>query len=320
MARCGKSAGQAWCGGRSTPRLVGAAVFAALIGALAACGGGGLQFLSAPGATAAASGSAAPSGTASGSTAAFVPIVETFDPGHPAMTKPAPATCGGQATSQAVEQCYQAQTENMDASIDAVQQPAFQNGSPAQRTAILADDGAWLSAREPVCAKAFAGDGQPDAVDVSHCLLDESTARLDAVKGITPAEAMLKATDSINPSDFSWYTTPKGSRIAMVSTQGDNSGGAIIAWTIIGGGAGFVVNPAQFYFQDGSYINHGVTEPPNPAGHRVAPGAEYQFEHRLQAPVRRPRRGQGHGRLPLRAGHPGRGLAVAGRGAGGRSQ
>ncbi len=258
-------------------RLVGVAIFAALIGTLAACGGGGSSSSSAPGPTAAASGSAAPSGTASGSTAAFVPIVETFDPGHPAMTKPAPATCGGQATSQAVEQCYQAQTENMDASIDAVQQPAFQNGSPAQRTAILADDGAWLSAREPVCTKAFVGDGQPDAVDVSHCLLDESTARLDAVKGITPPEAMLKATDSINPSDLSWYTTPKGSRITMVSTQGDNSGGAIIAWTIIGGAAGFVVNPAQFYFQDGSYINHGATEPPNPADHRVAPGAEYQF-------------------------------------------
>ena len=259
-------------------RLVGVAISAALISALAACGGSGSSSSSAPGPSAAPSGSAGPSATASGGTAAFVPIVEPFDPGHPAMTKPAPASCGGQATSLAVQQCYQAQTENMDASTDAVQQSAFQSGSPAQRTAILADDSAWLSARQPVCVKAFAGDGQPDGADVAHCLLGESTARLDAVKGITPPEAMLKATDSINPSDFSWYTTPKGSRIAMVSTQGDNSGGAIIAWTIIGGAAGFVVNPAQFYFQDGSYINHGVTEPPSPAGHRVAPGAEYQFD------------------------------------------
>jgi uncharacterized protein YecT (DUF1311 family) len=207
-----------------------------------------------------------------------VPIVEPFDPGHPATTKAAPASCGGQATTLAVQQCYQAQTENMDASIDTVQQSAFQNGSPAQRTAILGDDSAWLSARQPVCTKAFAGDGRPDGADVAHCLLDESTARLGAVKGITPPEAMLKATDSINPADLSWYTTPKGSRIAMVSTQGDSSGGAIIAWTIIGGAAGFVVNPAQFYFQDGSYLNHGVAEPPSPAGHRVAPGAEYQFD------------------------------------------
>jgi hypothetical protein len=258
--------------------LVSAAVSAVLIGTLAACGGSGSSSSSAPGPSAAPSGSTAPSATASGGTAAFVPIVEPFDPGHPAMTKPAPVTCGGQAASQAVAQCYQAQTENMDASIDAVQQSAFRNGSPARRTVILADDSSWLSARQPVCVKAFATDGQPDGVDIAHCLLDESTARLDAVKGITPPEAALKATDSISPSDFSWYTTPKGSRIAMVSTQGDSSGGAIIAWTIIGGAAGFVVNPAQFSFQDGSYINHGLTEPPSPVGHRVAPGAEYQFD------------------------------------------
>ncbi len=262
-----------WAG---TPRLVSAAVSAVLIGTLAACGGSSPSSSSAPGPTSVPS--ASPAASASGGTAAFVPIVEPFDPGHPATTKPAPARCGGQATSLAVQQCYQAQTENMDASVDAVQESAFQNGSPAQRTAILSDDSAWLSARQPVCTKAFQGDGRPDGADVAHCLLDESTARLDAVKGITPPEAMLKATDSINPSDFSWYTTPKGSRIAMVSTQGDNSGGAIIAWTIIGGAAGFVVNPAQFTFQDGSYINHGVAEPPSPAGHRVAPGAEYQFD------------------------------------------
>ena len=258
------------------PRLVSAAVSAVLIGTLAACGGSSPSSSSPPGPTSAPPGS--PSATPSGGTAAFVPIVEPFDPGHPAMAKAAPASCGGQATSLAVQQCYQAQTENMDASIDTVQRSAFQNGSPAQRTAILGDDSGWLSARQPVCTKAFQGDGRPDGADVAHCLADESTARLDAVKGITPPEAKLKATDSINPSDFSWYTTPKGSRIAMVSTQGDNSGGAIIAWTIIGGAAGFVVNPAQFYFQDGSYLNHGVAEPPSPADHRVAPGAEYQFD------------------------------------------
>ena len=261
-----------WAG---TPWLIGA-VSAVLIGILAACGGSGSSSSSAPGPT--PSPAASPVATASGGTAAFVPIVEPFDPGHPATTKAAPASCGGQATTLAVQQCYQAQTENMDASIDAVRKSAFQNGSPAQRTAILSDDSAWLSARQPVCTKAFAGDGRPDGADVAHCLLDESTARLDAVKGVTPPEAMLKATDSINPADLSWYTTPKGSRIAMVSTQGDNSGGAIIAWTIIGGAAGFVVNPAQFYFQDGSYLNHGVAEPPSRAGHRVAPGAEYQFD------------------------------------------
>jgi hypothetical protein len=64
----------------------------------------------------------------------------------------------------------------------------------------------------------------------------------------------------------------------MVDTQGDNSGGAIIAWVIIGGAEGFVVNPSQFYFSDGSFTDHGVIQPPSPSFHRVAPGTEYQFE------------------------------------------
>jgi uncharacterized protein YecT (DUF1311 family) len=258
-----------------TPRLLSAAISFALIGTLAACGGGSSSSSAPPSPTAGPSGAATASTAASG--AAFVPIVEPFDPGHPATARSAPANCAGQATATAMQQCYQTQTENTDASIDAVQSASFQGGSPSQRTAILADDSSWLSARQPVCTKAFQGDGQPDGVDVAHCLLDESTARLDAVKGITPSEAMLKATDSMSPADQSWYTTPKGSRISMVSTQGDSTGGAIIAWTIIGGAAGFVVNPSQFYFQDGTYINHGKTEPPNPADHVVAPGAEYQF-------------------------------------------
>jgi hypothetical protein len=63
----------------------------------------------------------------------------------------------------------------------------------------------------------------------------------------------------------------------MVDTQGDGTGGAIIAWVIIGGADGFVVNPSQFYFSDGSFIDHGVVQPPDPSFHRVPPGTEYQF-------------------------------------------
>ena len=104
-----------------------------------------------------------------------------------------------------------------------------------------------------------------------------SNARLDAVKGITAPEAKLKGTDSTDPNDLSWYTTPEGSRIAEISTQGDATGGAIVAWVIIGGADGFVVNPRQFYFQDGTFTDAGLVEPPNPANHRVATGQEYQF-------------------------------------------
>jgi uncharacterized protein YecT (DUF1311 family) len=263
------------------PRLARAAIAAALIGILAACGGSGPASTSqAPAAPAAVTPSATAPGAgaaASAGATAFVPIVEPFDPGHPARSRPAPSTCGGQATAPAVRQCYEAKTENADAAIDTVQLARYQGGSSAQQAAILADDTAWLAARQPVCAEAFPGGGAAGQADITSCLLGESTARLDALQGTTPPEAVLKATDNTDPRAFSWYTTPEGSRIAMVDTQGDGTGGAIIAWVIIGGADGFVVNPAQFYFSDGSFTDHGVVEPPNPSFHRVLPGTEYQF-------------------------------------------
>jgi uncharacterized protein YecT (DUF1311 family) len=269
---------------REFGQAVRAAMCVLLAGALAACGssagsaGGGSAGRSPAGAAGGtASASATPSGTATAAAAiGFVPIAEPFDPGHPARTRPAPASCD-QATTLAIEKCFETRTENTDAAINAVQLAHYQSGSQAQRAAILADDSGWLSARQPVCAKAFRSGGTIDGISVASCLLDESTARLDAVRGTTPAEAMLKATDSIEPGDQSWYTTPEGSRISMVSTQGDNEGGAIIAWTIIAGAHGFLVNPAQFYFRDGSFVDHGTAEPPNPSGHEVAPRTEYQF-------------------------------------------
>ncbi len=270
----------------SRPRLVRAAILAALAGALAACSSPAAPSSSAPAAqaTASPSGAAAPgatasasAGAASGSAAAFVPIVEPFDPGHPARSRPAPASCGGPATTLAAEQCYQAKTESADAAIDTAQLARFQSGSQTQRAAILADDSAWLAARQPVCAAAFTAGGSTAEIDVAACLLDESTARLGAVQGITRPEAALKATDNTDPRAFSWYTTPEGSRIAMVDTQGDGTGGAIISWVIIGGADGFVVNPSQFYFSDGSFTDHGVVQPPDPSFHRVPPGTEYQF-------------------------------------------
>src|SRR6185437_5843226 len=106
---------------------------------------------------------------------------------------------------------------------------------------------------------------------------DESTARMNALKGITPPEAVLKSTDSTSLINLSWYTTPKGSRIAMIDTQGDASGGVIIAWVIIGGADGFTVNPAQFSYRDGAFTDTGKIQGADPSGHQVAPGTEYQF-------------------------------------------
>jgi uncharacterized protein YecT (DUF1311 family) len=274
----------ALAGGAGGPGAVRVAVLAAavaLISGLAACGGSATpSSTSSPGATGATAtpSVAAAAPTASAAATGFVPIVEPFDPGHPARKQPSPASCGGQATTVAIAQCYDAKTEATDAAIDAAQLARYRGGAPAEQAAILADDSAWLAARRPVCAEAFQSGGTVDGIDVAACLLGESTARLNAVRGITPPAAMLNATDNTDPSALSWYTTPEGSRIAMVDTQGDNSGGAIIAWVIIGGADGFVVNPSQFYFRDGSFTDHGVIQPPDPSFHRVLPGVEYQFE------------------------------------------
>jgi len=229
-------------------------------------------------ASAAGSASAAAPGPSPSTSSAFVPITEPFDPGHAARTTPGPASCAGQQTTLAIEQCYDDETETADAAIDAAQQASFATADVAQQTAMNAADKAWLAARPTVCAKAYNTGGTIDGINIATCLFQESTARLDAVKGITPPEAVLKSTDSPMMSDISWYTTPEGSRIGMVDTQGDESGGGvIIAWTVIAGADGFVVNPAQFFYSDGTFTDAGIIQGANPSGHHVAPGTEYTF-------------------------------------------
>jgi uncharacterized protein YecT (DUF1311 family) len=262
--------------------LVLAAASVTAMGLLAGCqsssssAAGSASAASSTTATASAAGTAAATPTPS-STIAFVPVTEPFDPGHPARTVSAPANCGAQDTTLAMEQCFENKTETADAGINALQQASFANASAAQRAAINAEDSGWLAARKTVCEKAYQTGGTIDGINISSCLLDESNARLDALKGITRPEAKLKSTDSTNLSDLSWYTTPEGSRIAMIDTQGDASGGVIIAWVIIAGADGFAVNPAQFSYRDGAFTDMGTVQGPNSSGHKVAPGTQYQF-------------------------------------------
>lgn len=273
-------------------RVLTAAVSVTAIGLLAGCHGSsspaGGSTAATAGATAGATASAAASAagsvaassaasSASSSAIAFVPVTEPFDPGHPARTMSAPASCGAQATTLAMEQCFENKTETADAAIDTAQQASFASASAAQRNAINADDAGWLAARKTVCQKAYQTGGTIDGVNIASCLLDESTARLDALKGITPPQAVLKSTDSTNLSDLSWYTTPKGTRIAMIDTQGDATGGVVLAWVVIAGADGFTVNPAQFSYRDGAFTDAGVIQGANPSGHKVAPGTEYEF-------------------------------------------
>jgi uncharacterized protein YecT (DUF1311 family) len=206
-----------------------------------------------------------------------VPIIEPFDPGHPARTTSGPADCANQQTTLAISQCYENKTETADAAIDVAQQASFATATVAQQTAMIAADSAWLAARPKVCARANDTGGTIDQINIASCLFDESTARLDAVKGITRPEAVLKSTDSTVMSDVSWYTTPEGSRIGMMDTQGDQTGGVVIGWTVIAGANGFVVNPAQFFYSDGTFTDPGIIQGANPSGYHVAMGTEYQF-------------------------------------------
>jgi hypothetical protein len=239
-------------------------VLAALVGlAGAGCGSASSSGRSGPAASSQGSGAipaTSPSGH-SASAPAFAAIVEPFDPGHPARTRTGPADCPGQASTVAIVQCYEIKTENLDVQIDA----------------IATDNQAWLAARGPVCSAAFRTGGTIDQISIAACLLDESTARLNALKHVTPPEAVLRSTDSTDPGDLSWYTTPEGSRIAMIDTQGDQTGGAIISWVVIGGAQGFVVNPRQFYFQDGTFTDPGVLQGADPTSHKVATGVMFQF-------------------------------------------
>jgi len=250
---------------------------AALIGLAAGCGSSSSSSSISSGSTATTSAPGKPSAPAAPTAQPFAAIVEPFDPGHPAQAKSSAADCGSQPSTLAIEQCYEAETETTDAQIDTVQQGLYNSASSSAKSAILAQDSAWLAARGPVCQAAFNTGGSIDQISIAACLLDESTARLDAVKNIVPPEVRLKSTDSTDPSQLSWYTTPEGSRIAKIDTQGDQTGGAVISWVIIGGAQGFVINPKQFFFQDGSFSDPGVIQGTNPTYHKVPTGVMYQF-------------------------------------------
>ncbi|MGH9071156.1 MAG: lysozyme inhibitor LprI family protein [Acidimicrobiales bacterium] len=222
-------------------------------------------------------GSVATSTTTSASK--FVPIIETEGPesGRAATSEAVPASCTSPETTFGIENCMAIQTDNTDAKIDEVQAARFARATPAGRAAILSGDSAWLAARAPVCRLAFHTGGTIDGISIAGCLLDESTARLDAVKGTTPAVQMLSSTDNPDPDEVSWYTAPDGTRIGELDTQGDQTGGAIIAWMVIAGPDGYVLHPDQFSFADGAFVDRGIVQSPDPTGKRLATAHEYTF-------------------------------------------
>ncbi len=299
LAGCGSASSSTGASGTQ-----GATTTATAAGSATSSAAGSASSAAGSASSAAGSASAAPSSKASGTATAFVPITEPFDPGHAAKATSAPASCGAQQSTLAIEQCYEDKAETADAAIDAAQQAKFATASAAQQAAMNVADNAWLAARPMVCEKAYGTGGTIDGINIAACLLDESTARLDAVKGITPPEAVLKSTDVQVLGDLSWFTTPGGSRIGMVDTQGDKTGGVVIAWTVIAGAGGFVVNPAQFFYSDGTFKDAGIIEQPDPSGHRVAQGTEYTFGIDYSALAHDPGKAKGSGGFVYAPGTP----------------
>jgi uncharacterized protein YecT (DUF1311 family) len=227
--------------------------------------------------------------------AGFVPIVEPFDPGHPAMSEPSAGNCYAQQNTVDIEECFDTKTENTDARIDAAQLARFRHSSAAAQRALNIQDREWRAARVPVCKAVYNTGGTIDTINIASCQLDESSARLYGVTGTIAPKARLPQTDSIDLSQLAYYTTAGGSRIAEIDTQGDETGGAVVAWVIIGGYQGFTVNPAQFVYKDGSFTDAGVVQPPNPRWHRVPPAIVYQFSIDYSTISRDPNASKGTG-------------------------
>jgi uncharacterized protein YecT (DUF1311 family) len=254
-----------------TPRTVIAALATATLCAAS------LSIATAASASPASTSPASASPAGQRGTVAFVPIVELFDPGHPARAKKNPGNCAKKQTTIALEFCFDTKTENTDAAVDAAQLARFKRSGTAQRKAINTQDRAWFAARLKVCEAVYHSGGTIDGINIGSCQLDESTARLYSVTGEAAPLARLSQTDSDSLSQLSYFTTAGGSRIAMIDTQGDETGGEVVSWVIIAGYQGFTVNPAQFVYKDGSFSDAGVVQRPNPRGHHVKPGGVYQF-------------------------------------------
>ena len=163
--------------------LAPAVALAVLAGPLAACGSSGSACPVRPPRPARLPPAAPRRRTPFRSSASSSPSTPATRPGP----RPPRPVCGSQSAEIEIERCYQTKTENADAQIDIAQFARYSSASPADRKTILTQDSAWLTARAPVCAAAFNTGGTIDGISAAACLLDESNARLAAVKGEHPA-------------------------------------------------------------------------------------------------------------------------------------
>ena len=228
----------------------------------------------------------------------FQPIREVWAGGAAATAQDATAACRGAVSTLAMETCAEARTENLDVQIDAFRERAFRSARTAgAKAAINRDDAAWLANRIPVCRAGLAGAGGTIVgVVVATCEQDVSGARLAALAGRTVATAQLTATDQVDPAATQFVTAATGTRIGAIDTQGDQTGGVVIAWVVDGGYHGAVVDPSAFTYRDGTFVDRGVVVG-HVAGHVVAPGRQYVFDIDYSRLAMDPHRRSGAGRF-----------------------
>ncbi len=209
----------------------------------------------------------------------FQPIHELWDGDRVARRRDALIACRDDVSTLSIVTCDEDRTENLDVEIDAVRDQAFRSAATtAAKEAVNRDDDAWLANRLPVCRAGYPTRGGGTIVEIlaASCQEAVSRSRLDAVEGQPVPTAELTATDDVSPDATEYATTASGTRIGAIDTQGDQTGGVVIAWVVIAGYRGFVVEPAAFTYVDGSFVDPGVVYG-RPSGHRVAPGKEYVF-------------------------------------------
>ncbi len=235
---------------------------------------------------------------------AFQPIHEFWDANRVARHRDVTAACAHDRSTRQIATCFEDRAENSDVVTDRVRAKAFAVvRSAAAKEAINGDDRAWLAERSPVCDAGYASSqGTIVQILVARCLAAESAARLDTVEGRAVPTAQLEVTDSIDPVDTPYATAGDGTRIGAIDTQGDATGGAVIAWVVIAGYRGFTVRPTGFPYVDGSFVDHGIVEG-GAAGHHLAPGTEYVFDVDYSTLAKDPRARAGKGRFEYRQGH-----------------
>lgn len=235
---------------------------------------------------------------------AFQPIREVWDGNRVARNRDAAAACRNDVSTLAIVTCDEDRTENLDVEIDALRDRVFRLARTTQaKEAVNRDDQAWLADRTPVCRAGYPATGGGTIVEIleASCETAVSSSRLDAVEGKRAPTAELLATDNIDPDATQYATTASGTRIGAIDTQGDETGGAVIAWVIIGGYRGFLVDPASFTYVDGAFVDPGVVYG-HPAGHRVAAGKEYVFDIDYSRLSKDPNEGARRGRFEYRDG------------------